>query len=122
MTRLEFFQNVVAQLTQGPGVRYRGSLLAFLEREKRSSDLEDVLLCPKDLLVMSAALAQCELVATGRTYLARDPIPRNPAEATLHFFVVSQRVTTATRRLSWALLMWAALAPFKHQRPRWGSA
>ncbi len=122
MTRLEFLQQVVEHLARATDMRLRGMCLCLLERQARAADLESVLLSPRDLLLMGIVIAQCELVLTGRTHLRKDPVLKTPAEVALHFLSVSERIKVVTGKTTWLLLMWAALAPFKHQRPQWGSA
>lgn len=122
MTRLEFFQQVVEHLARATDLRLRGSCLCMLERQARAANLEGVLLDSRDLLLMGVAITQCELIVTGRTQLRKEPIPKNPGEAAVHFLSVSERMRQANGKTCWMLLMWASLAPFKHQRPQWGSA
>lgn len=121
MTRLEFFQSVIEHLARATDMRLRSMCLCLLERQVRIAHLKDVLL-PRDIFLIGVAVTQCELTATGRTYLHKNPLPGNPMEAALYFLSVSERVRTATGRTCWMLIMWAAIAPFKHQRPQWGSA
>ncbi|GEM_PF-5496271 len=122
MTRLEFLQQVVEQLARATDPRLRGTCLGLLARQTEAAHLEVVLFPPWDLLVMSAAMAQCELMLTGKTFLREDPLPRTPLEAALHFLSVSSRMRKMTKHTNWTLMMWVSIAPFKHARPSWGSA
>lgn len=122
MTRLEYLKQVVMHLAQATHPSLQSVCLHLLEKQARRACLEGVLIAPRDLCAILAVIAQYEVVATGTTHLRKDPFPRTPTEAAVHFLAVSERVRGFTGETNWKLMMWASLVPFIYRRPVWGSA